>query len=64
MTGDSTLLTEFEEKAGPSITFGDSKGLTVGYGLITKENVIIDKVGDAIWKQNNINSSKFTVLNR
>ena len=46
MTGDSTLLTQFEEKAGPSITFGDdSKGFTVGYGLITKENVIIDKVG-------------------
>ena len=46
MTGDSTLLSKFEERAGPSITFGDdSKGFTVGYGLITKENVIIDKVG-------------------
>lgn len=45
MTGDSTLLTEFEEKAGPSITFGDdNKGYTKGYGLISKENVIIDEV--------------------
>ena len=45
MTGDSTLLTQFEEKAGPSITFGDDiKGYTMGYGLISKENVIIDQV--------------------
>ena len=45
MTGDSTLLTEFEERAGPSITFGDdSKGYTVGYGLISKDNVIIKEV--------------------
>ena len=43
MTGDSTLLTEFVERVGPSITFGDdSKGYTMGYGLISKENVIID----------------------
>ena len=45
MTGDSTLLTEFKERAGPSITFGDdSKGFTMGYGLISKNNVIIDEV--------------------
>ena len=45
MTGDSSLLTKFVEKAGPSITFGDdSKGYTIGYGLIAKENVIIDEV--------------------
>ena len=45
MTGDSTLLTEFVERAGPSITFGDdNKGYTMGYGLISKENVIIDSV--------------------
>ena len=45
MTGDSTLLTEFKERAGPSITFGDdSKGFTMGYGLIAKENVIIEEV--------------------
>ena len=45
MTGDISLLSKFEERAGPSITFGDdSKGFTKGYGLISKENVIIDNV--------------------
>ena len=45
MTGDSTLLTEFEERAGLSITFGDdNKGYTMGYGLISKDNVIINSV--------------------
>ena len=45
MTADSTLLTEFEERAGPCITFGDdSKGYTKGYGLISKDNVIIEEV--------------------
>ena len=45
MTGDSTLLTEFKERAGPSITFrDDSKGYTVGYGLISKDNFIIEEV--------------------
>ena len=43
MTGDSTLLNKFEERAGPSIAFGDdNKGYTMGYGLISKDNVIID----------------------
>ncbi|KAL8131230.1 hypothetical protein AgCh_007230 [Apium graveolens] len=45
MTGDSILLTEFKERAGPSITFGDyNKGCTMGYGLISKDNVIIEEV--------------------
>ena len=45
MTGNSTLLTEFKERAGPSITFrDDNKGFTMGYGLISKGNVIIDEV--------------------
>ena len=45
MTGDSTLLTKFEERADPSITFGDdNNGYTLGYGLISKENVMIDEV--------------------
>ncbi|KAL8104502.1 hypothetical protein AgCh_028647 [Apium graveolens] len=45
MTGDSTLLTEFKERAGPSITFGDdSKGYIVGYGFISKDNAIIEEV--------------------
>ncbi|KAL8156240.1 hypothetical protein AgCh_001367 [Apium graveolens] len=44
MTGDSILLTEFKERAGPSITFGDdSKGYNMGYGLISRENVIIEE---------------------
>ena len=35
MIGDSTMLTEFVERARPSITFGDdNKGYTMGYGLI------------------------------
>ena len=45
MTGDSTLFTEFKERAGPSFTIGDNiKGYTVGYGLISKDNVIIEEV--------------------
>ena len=45
MTGDSTLLTKFVEKAGPSITFGDdNKGYTIEYGFISKENFIIESV--------------------
>ena len=45
MTGDFSLLTEFNERAGPSITFGDdSKGFTMGYGLISTRNVIIEEV--------------------
>ncbi|KAL8157708.1 hypothetical protein AgCh_002420 [Apium graveolens] len=44
MTEDFTLLTEFKERTGLSITFGDdNKGFTMGYGLISKENVIIDE---------------------
>ena len=45
MTGYQSLLTRFEEKAGPGVTFGDdSKGFTLGYGMIKKDNVIIEKV--------------------
>ena len=45
MPGDSSLLTQLVEKAGPGITFGDdNKGYTMGYGLISKQNVIIDEV--------------------
>ena len=43
--GYSALLSKFEKRAGPSITFrDDSKGYTLGYGLISKGNVIIDNV--------------------
>ena len=45
MTKDSTLLTKFEERVCPNITFRDErKEYTIGYGLISKENVIIDSV--------------------
>ena len=45
MIVDSALLTKFVERAGPSITFGDdNKGYTMGYGLISSENVIIESV--------------------
>ncbi|KAK1387902.1 hypothetical protein POM88_016080 [Heracleum sosnowskyi] len=55
MTGDSTLLTEFQERAGPCIAFGDdNKGYTKGYGLISKENVIIDEVALVDGLKNNL----------
>ncbi|KAL8156126.1 hypothetical protein AgCh_001282 [Apium graveolens] len=45
MTGDKALLSQFEEKVGPLVIFGDnSKGFTMGYGKIVSENVIIDDV--------------------
>ena len=45
MTGDHSLFTGFEKKVGPGVTFVDgSKGYTLGYGKIKKENVIIEKV--------------------
>ena len=45
MTGDKALLSHFEEKAGPVITFGDdSKGYTVGYGKLEARNVIIENI--------------------
>ena len=45
MTEDHSMLTGFEKKAGPGVTFGDdNKGYILGYGNIKKENVIIEKV--------------------
>ncbi|KAL8145508.1 hypothetical protein AgCh_003606 [Apium graveolens] len=45
MIGDKALLSQFEEKAGPLVTFGDnSNGFTMGYGQIISENVVIDDV--------------------
>lgn len=45
MTGDKTLLSEFEEKAGPIVSYGDGNiGQTLGYGSIVIGNVIIEKV--------------------
>ena len=45
MTGDSSLLTQLVEITDPTITFGDDgKGYTKRYGLIIKDNVLIDEI--------------------
>ena len=45
MTGKRSLLTKFEKKAGPVVSFGDgNKGETLGYGSIVLGNVIIENV--------------------
>ena len=45
MTGNKSLLSEFEEKAGPSVSYGDGNiGQTLGYGKIIIGNVIIEQV--------------------
>ena len=45
MTGDMALLSQFERKAGPLVTFGDdSIGTTLGYGNLEVGNVIIEDV--------------------
>ncbi|KAL8124937.1 hypothetical protein AgCh_012564 [Apium graveolens] len=38
MTGDKALISQFYEKAGPLVTFGDNnKGFIMGYGKIVKK---------------------------
>ncbi|KAL8113885.1 hypothetical protein AgCh_020970 [Apium graveolens] len=45
MTGDKALLSQFEEMAGPLVTFGDNnKGFTMGYGNLVSGNVVIEDV--------------------
>ena len=45
MTGNSSLLSGFEEKAGPAVSYGDGNtGRTLGYGKIEIGNVIIENV--------------------
>ncbi|KAL8134558.1 hypothetical protein AgCh_009540 [Apium graveolens] len=45
MTGDIALLSQFEEKNGPLVTFGDNnKDLTVGYDKLISGNVVIQDV--------------------
>ena len=45
MTGNKSLLSEFEEKVGPAVSYGDGNlGQTLGYGNIEIGNVIIEKV--------------------
>ena len=45
MTENKSLLSEFEEKVGPAVSYGDGNlRQTLGYGNIEIGNVIIDKV--------------------
>ena len=45
MTGNKSLLSEFEEKAGSTVSYGDGNlGQTLGYGNIEIGSVIIEKV--------------------
>ncbi|KAL8121454.1 hypothetical protein AgCh_018256 [Apium graveolens] len=45
MTGYKSLLSEFEEKVGPSVSYGDGNlGKILGYGKIKVGNVIIENV--------------------
>ena len=45
MTGNKALLSDFVEKAGPSVSYGDgNNGKTMGYGNINLGNVIIKDV--------------------
>ncbi|KAK1372595.1 hypothetical protein POM88_028788 [Heracleum sosnowskyi] len=45
MTGNKSLLSDFEKKAGPKVSYGDGNiGHTLGYGNIVIGNVIIQNV--------------------
>ena len=45
MTGDKSLLKQYEERSGPRVTFGDdSKGHTRGYGNVEHGDVIFTEV--------------------
>ena len=45
MTGNKSLLSEFEEKAGTMVSYGDDNvGKTLGYGIIIIGNVIISNI--------------------
>ena len=55
MTGDKALLSQYYEKAGPIITFGDnSKGYTVGYGCLEIGNVVIEDIALVNGLQHNL----------
>ena len=62
MTGDKALLSQFEEKAGPQITFGDNiKGFTMGYGNLDVGNVVIKDISlVGGLKHNLLSISQFT----
>ena len=62
MTGNSSLLSDFEEKAGSVVSYGDGNtGRTLGYGKIIVGNVIIHNVAlvDGL-KQNLLSVSQLT----
>ncbi|KAL8103700.1 hypothetical protein AgCh_028047 [Apium graveolens] len=45
MTGNKALLSDFVEKVGPGVSYGDCNiGKTLGYGNINLANIIIEKV--------------------
>ncbi|KAL8155610.1 hypothetical protein AgCh_000848 [Apium graveolens] len=45
MTGKKALLSDFVEKAGPGVSYGDDNmGKTLGYGIINLGNATIEKV--------------------
>ena len=45
MTGNKALLSDFKEKAGPKVSYGDGNiGRTLGYGNINLVSVIISNV--------------------
>ncbi|KAL8120654.1 hypothetical protein AgCh_017725 [Apium graveolens] len=62
MIGDKALLSQFEEKADPLVTFRDnSKGFTMGYGKLVSENVVINNVALVAGLEVNLLSvSRFT----
>ncbi|KAL8134216.1 hypothetical protein AgCh_009317 [Apium graveolens] len=69
MTSDKALLSQFEEKAGPLVTFGDNnKRFTMGYDNIVSENVVIDDVAlvaglEALEEQRKLWHKKMSHLN-
>ncbi|WP_208092195.1 hypothetical protein, partial [Escherichia coli] len=45
MTGNKALLTKFEKKVGPQVSFGDNnKRITKGYGLLTNGKISFEEV--------------------
>lgn len=58
MTGDIALLSHFEERVGPEVTFGHNNiGIILGYGNLEVGNVIIQDV--ALVKELKAHSSKY-----
>ncbi|KAL8146548.1 hypothetical protein AgCh_004323 [Apium graveolens] len=55
MTGNKALLSDFVEKAGPSVSYGDGNiGKTLGYGNINLGNVIIKEVALVLGLKHNL----------